>query len=167
MITTLNESNNTQPFYNDDFDLYFDTVFDVLSWVYNENGSDSFDGTSDNVFFLYFDTVFDALLSVYNENDNDNDNDSNSFGRTGDTKIFYEIFNNESLYDNNNHNLLGCTGITLQNNDTAITMFYYPLHVIDHGSVLYLILQTLLYNQQYVYDDGNNDSVSFVTQQTD
>ena len=34
-----------------------------------------------------------------------------------------------------------------------------PLHIIDHGSVLYLILKILLYNQQYVYDflENNND----------
>ena len=36
-------------------------------------------------------------------------------------------------------------------------------HIIDHGSVLYLVLQILLYNQPYVYDHSNNDSVSSVT----
>ena len=37
------------------------------------------------------------------------------------------------------------------------------LHIIDQGSVLYLTLQILLYNQHYVYDVGNNDSVSSFT----
>ena len=33
------------------------------------------------------------------------------------------------------------------------------LHIIDQGSVLYLIVkQILLYNQQYAYNDGNNDT---------
>ena len=48
-------------------------------------------------------------------------NNGDSFGRTGDTKI---------------------TDLKMLPND--------PLHIIDHGSVLYLVLQILLYNQQYV-----------------
>ena len=45
---------------------------------------------------------------------------------------------------------------------TSATIFITHLrsHIIDHGSLLYLTQQILLYNQQYVYDDGNNDSVS-------
>ena len=39
-----------------------------------------------------------------------------------------------------------------------------PLHIIDHRSVMYLtLLQILLHNQQYVYDDSNNNSMWSVT----
>ena len=50
-----------------------------------------------------------------------------------------------------------------------IMLINAPLHIIDHRSVLYLILKILLYNQQYVYNllennnGGDNDSVSSVT----
>ena len=44
---------------------------------------------------------------------------------------------------------------------TFITLL--RLHIIDHESVLYLILQILFYNQQYVYDDGYNDGVKSST----
>ena len=46
---------------------------------------------------------------------------------------------------------------------TTIFISLLCLHSINHGSVLYLIFQILLYNQQYIYDEGNNNSVSSVT----
>lgn len=96
---------------------------------------------------MYFYTIFDVSLSVYND----------SFGCTGDTNIFYEIFNNElQLNNNNNDNLLGHTS------KPKITDLF---HIIDQESVLYLILlQMLSYNQQYVSPSGLavNDTTSFI-----
>ena len=45
--------------------------------------------------------------------------------------------------NDNNYGSFGCVTTTT------------PSHIIDHGSVSYLTLQILLYNQQYVYDDGD------------
>ena len=96
---------------------------------------------------MYFYTIFDVSLSVYND----------SFGCTGDTNIFYEIFNNElQLNNNNNDNLLGHTS------KPKITDLF---HIIDQESVLYLILlQMLSYNQQYVSPSGLAviDAISFI-----
>ena len=64
-----------------DFDLYFNTIFDALSLVYNDNNTNYFDCTSDNDFGLYFDAIFDVISLVYN------DNDSDSFGCTCTTNI--------------------------------------------------------------------------------
>ena len=137
---------------DNDFDLYFDTVFHALSSDYNDKDGYFFGCTGENYSDLYFDTVFNAVSSVYN------DKNSDSFGCTSGTKIFYEIFNNISLYDNINDNSLGRTNKTLQNNDTTVMMFHYPLNIIDHGSVVYFYhLKVLLFNQQCVFLFENNN----------
>ena len=46
---------------------------------------------------------------------------------------------------------------------TTVFITLLRSHIIDHGSLLYLTQQILLYNQQYVYEDSNNDSVLSVT----
>jgi len=44
---------------------------------------------------------------------------------------------------------------TSSDNDVKLITFVAPFHLIDHGSILYLILlQVLLYNQQYVSTSG-------------
>ena len=40
---------------------------------------------------------------------------------------------------------------------TTIFITLLRSHIIDHGSLLYLILQILLYNQQYVFSFENNN----------
>jgi len=118
-----------------DLGLYFDTVFD------DRTGATDFD--------LYFNTELDAPSSVNND----------SFSRTmRRLNLFYG--RNDSTYYH--------TGTVLRpvyQQMFVVTIFITLLrsHIIDHGSVLYLTQQILLYNQQYVYDDCNNDSVSSVT----
>ena len=97
-----------------------------------------------------------------------NDNNDDFVGRTGNNKDSTHIndeetsavysslwLNNNSLYFNNNNgranennSLLGCVTKTT------------PLHIIDHGSVVYLILlQIRFYDQQYflsLFENKNN-----------
>ena len=79
--------------------------------------------------------------------------------------------NNEILYvvdadSYNNMNNIIINGIKItsgDNNVKQIKLLDDPLHnIIDYRSVLYLfLLQILLYNQQYAYDD-NNDKLNAI-----
>ena len=108
--------------------------------VYNLYFDTVYDGrTGYNDFDLYFDTIFDGRISGSN----------GSFGRVTKITASYDSSNNQPSYDNNNNKF-----------DSFSALF----HIIDQGSVLYLIrFQILLYNQQYVYDDGYNYSLSCVS----
>jgi len=64
----------------------------------------------------------------------------------------------QSSYSNNNNNQQ--YPYDDDDNDIRImSLLVVPLHIIDHGSVLYLILlQILFYNQQYVYNQSYNNN---------
>ena len=58
---------------------------------------------------------------------------------------------------------VGAPSVIKMKTYATIFITFLCSHIIDHRSLLYLILQILLYNEQYVYDDGNNDSMPSVT----
>ena len=95
-----------------------------------------------------------------------------SYGTKSNTiqQIVTSIYESTTLYKISQHDNNIDMKIKHGGNDGKLIMLpNTPLHIIDHRSVLYLILQILLYNQQYVQDllennnDGNNDSVSSIT----
>ena len=52
--------------------------------------------------------------------------------------------NNDDSNSSNNIDPFVCTSVM-----KVVPLLNAPLHIIDHGSVLYLVLQILLCNQQY------------------
>ena len=83
------------------------------------------------------------------------------FIRPGQLKLFYG--RNDSSYYH--------TGTVLRPvyQQTIVATIFINLlrsHIIDHGSVLYLTLQILLYNQQYVFSFENNNVTTDMTYNT-
>ena len=71
--------------------------------------------------------------------------------------LFYKIFNY-----NIHNNVIDDVKFPSRDNDAKLILLLHAhLHIIDHRSVLYLtLLQILLYNQQYMYNQSlyNNNS---------
>eukprot|EP00751_Fragilariopsis_kerguelensis_P031470 CAMPEP_0170923644 /NCGR_PEP_ID=MMETSP0735-20130129/11164_1 /TAXON_ID=186038 /ORGANISM="Fragilariopsis kerguelensis, Strain L26-C5" /LENGTH=200 /DNA_ID=CAMNT_0011323279 /DNA_START=1339 /DNA_END=1938 /DNA_ORIENTATION=+ len=126
------------------YDLYFNIVIVIIV-------ADALTaGNNDNT---YFNTVIIIIVADAPTAGNNADEAAFPTATASMTTLVYslsssspsELSNNYMTSSDNNYGSFGRVTTTT------------PSHIIDHGSLSYLTLQILLYNQQYVYDDGNND----------
>jgi len=174
--------------YNTVYNLYFNTVFDSRSSISND--SDSFGRI---LLVIQHDPSIYNNPSSFNNAEDYSGRTGNNDNHYGDTTVSNSLIvtlkTYDTIYDLYFDTVVAITVavgapfvITMTTCDSSyhptgtvlcpvyqqtivapIFITLLPSHIIDHGSVSYLTLQILLYNQQYVYDDGNKDSVSSVT----
>eukprot|EP00751_Fragilariopsis_kerguelensis_P043859 CAMPEP_0170992798 /NCGR_PEP_ID=MMETSP0736-20130129/9953_1 /TAXON_ID=186038 /ORGANISM="Fragilariopsis kerguelensis, Strain L26-C5" /LENGTH=596 /DNA_ID=CAMNT_0011418315 /DNA_START=608 /DNA_END=2395 /DNA_ORIENTATION=- len=153
------------------YDYYYgDTAVSSPSIVIDPESSIDFEDTDSSPYstavtqtIISYDTYFSTVFD----------------GRTGKNDLdlyFATVFHGRTDNNDNNYGDITASNSIIVTIIVAVTpavvkMKIYATifitllrsHIIDHGSLLYLTQQILCYNQQYVYDHGNNNLVSSVT----
>ena len=135
------------------YNFYFDIVFNARSFISNDNDSDY---VGHILLVIQHDPLIYKNPSLIIDDNNNNEDYFGCTGRTVNNKSYNTICNFHfdtviaAIVAGAPAVAVGAPSVFKMKTYATIFITFSCLHIIDHGSVLYLILQILLYNQQYI-----------------